>query len=219
MGSPPHTRGIQLGGVHQPKPGGITPAHAGNTCYGIIICAHRRDHPRTRGEYRSRFRSRSRSRGSPPHTRGILKDSQRSYTPMGITPAHAGNTQRNLLLQAARWDYPRTRGEYVQTMVLGADNKGSPPHTRGIHFVEKSRPVSLGITPAHAGNTQWNIHEDRENRDHPRTRGEYFRFSLRTSDVSGSPPHTRGIPGMPGRSRSYPGITPAHAGNTRHCTW
>ena len=51
MGSPPHTRGIQLGGVHQPKPGGITPAHAGNTAAGSAAAAAAGDHPRTRGEY------------------------------------------------------------------------------------------------------------------------------------------------------------------------
>ena len=155
------------------------------------------------------------SQGSPPHTRGIPQPVPQPQPQPGITPAHAGNTEGFPKIIHANGDHPRTRGEYVQTMVLGADNKGSPPHTRGIHFVEKSRPVSLGITPAHAGNTQWNIHEDRENRDHPRTRGEYFRFSLRTSDVSGSPPHTRGILVIVHGNQMQDGITPAHAGNTR----
>ena len=214
MGSPPHTRGIQLGGVHQPKPGGITPAHAGNTCYGIIICAHRRDHPRTRGEYRSRFRSRSRSRGSPPHTRGILKDSPRSYTPMGITPAHAGNTCRRWFLGRTTKDHPRTRGEYILWRRAGPSLSGSPPHTRGILNGTYMKIGKIGITPAHAGNTSDFRSALRTCRDHPRTRGEYSSLYMVTRCKTGSPPHTRGIPVVRQAVNVAHGITPAHAGNT-----
>jgi len=49
---------------------------------------------------------------------------------------------------------------------------------------------------------------------HPRIRGEYSKSSAMRPSISGSPPHTRGIP-IPRRLRHHlAGFTPAFAGNT-----
>ena len=50
--------------------------------------------------------------------------------------------------------------------------------------------------------------------DHPRPRGEHL-WTMRVSvGRSGSPPPTRGTPGIAPKRRIVPRITPAHAGNT-----
>ena len=56
MGSPPHTRGIQLDSLEAAQKDGITPAHAGNTPFLTAPMRSCRDHPRTRGEYMERRR-------------------------------------------------------------------------------------------------------------------------------------------------------------------
>ena len=74
-GSPPPTRGIPMVSAKQTGCIRITPAYAGNTLRVWTWHHTIRDHPRLRGEYMSgvcfsRFGS-----GSPPPTRGILKNS------------------------------------------------------------------------------------------------------------------------------------------------
>ena len=74
--------------------------------------------------------------------------------------------------------------------------------------------ASMGITPAHAGNTRIALVRDAGYRDHPRACGEYSVLDLVYLTPLGSPPRMRGI------RRKYPmklqqiRITPAHAGNT-----
>ena len=91
-GSPPHTRGILLSDPDIRRSGGITPAHAGNTCGNKMSFRPIRDHPRTRGEYERCFFYQCQGKGSPPHTRGILYTEIQRMIFFGITPAHAGNT-------------------------------------------------------------------------------------------------------------------------------
>ena len=79
------------------------------------------------------------------------------------------------------------------------------------------------IIPALAGNTVVCNGDVYDNKDHPRSRGEYMPALIRTSFLIGSSPLSRGIPPLlrctPWRAR----IIPALAGNTyleeapRHC--
>ena len=71
---------------------------------------------------------------------------------------------------------------------------GSPPHTRGKEGGGHPLHKLHGITPAHAGKRNSDIHAYLNGRDHPRTRGEK---SLRLICVAG-----------------LTGITPAHAGKS-----
>ena len=156
--------------------------------------------------------------GSPPHTRGIREGCVLSRARCGITPAHAGNTRTRRIRRMSWRDHPRTRGEYLISSAYLTSLVGSPPHTRGIHKMISIDTLGKGITPAHAGNTYSVLHCCRPDRDHPRTRGEYFAFSLIASLYSGSPPHTRGIRANINHYSTSLGITPAHAGNTRSGT-
>ena len=47
-------------------------------------------------------------------------------------------------------------------------------------------------------------------------RGEYFVIFEDAEYLLGSPPHARGIPGSDTEKSSFPGITPACAGNTEN---
>ena len=112
------------------------------------------------------------------------------------------------------WDHPRTRGEYRRFRGTRSQSRGSPPHTRGILSDIKRRCSSIGITPAHAGNTCTQKKQARQIGDHPRTRGEYLTQTIVVMIYPGSPPHTRGIPISTEATAPAVGITPAHAGNT-----
>ena len=92
---------------------------------------------------------------------------------------------------------------------------GSPPHTRGILIGCLVLDGVLRLTPAHAGNTHRLPDKHLHIRAHPRTRGEYAERDLGVTSDVGSPPHTRGI--LMGETFKYvaPGLTPAHAGNTK----
>ena len=152
--------------------------------------------------------------GSPPHTRGILCNVVNDCRPLGITPAHAGNTATFSASVTAMWDHPRTRGEYLAATSLSNSRWGSPPHTRGIRVELDRLDVVKGITPAHAGNTFQYTSSGHFSKDHPRTRGEYELSTYVYAKDKGSPPHTRGILANNLPCTYYSGITPAHAGNT-----
>ena len=162
--------------------------------------------------------------GSSPHTRGAL----------GV----------HLLVEAARWDHPRIRGEHSTTLWLyraafriipayagstvepdtyDEDQEGSSPHTRG--------------APYPSASIHW------PHQDHPRIRGEhhyglefgneYVRIipayagstaspSARPMSREGSSPHTRGAPnaahGKPSGLRDHPRIRGEHSLPYRHPT-
>ena len=70
--------------------GGITPAHAGKSPVYDLRDRFYEDHPRTRGEKACCSHiSLSRS-GSPPHTRGKVRNTEQKLHERRITPAHAG---------------------------------------------------------------------------------------------------------------------------------
>ena len=75
-GSSPHTRGLRSGSARRFQGLGIIPAHAGFTCYDHVREARQRDHPRTRGVYRSGGVGGAATDGSSPHTRGLHTQDQ-----------------------------------------------------------------------------------------------------------------------------------------------
>ena len=131
--------------------------------------------------------------GSPPHTRGIPLISTVPGAGDRITPAYAGNTRRKGKTQWKKSDHPRIRGEYNKRNGNNHSSRGSPPHTRGIPFIESSLCFTARITPAYAGNTFASISSGFPFVDHPRIRGEYTRYVASSVMPVGSPPHTRGI--------------------------
>ena len=152
-GSPPHARGIQFKKMHKAATGGITPACAGNTTTSWCGISGSGDHPRMRGEYFRDGYIAACEEGSPPHARGILRSSRPALTWPGITPACAGNTDRDRVFFVPGRDHPRMRGEYARCDMNILDETGSPPHARGIPQGSVLALNPLGITPACAGNT------------------------------------------------------------------
>ena len=152
-GSPPHARGIPCFSQNSRHRNGITPACAGNTSAMSSQSAACRDHPRMRGEYAFGLGAEEAGRGSPPHARGIRVSVPFTSSGSGITPACAGNTMTSWFLSTANRDHPRMRGEYTKTRIHDLEERGSPPHARGIRLGSHSQLSQHGITPACAGNT------------------------------------------------------------------
>ena len=159
---------------------GITPACAGNTRLGYSPGEGYGDHPRLRGEYFDNPSKLVQIAGSPPLARGILVMSDDGITPIGITPACAGNTSSAFSASCFAWDHPRLRGEYCCAKSLTSTISGSPPLARGILPEAVSDLQPPGITPACAGNTYSYLHIPISFRDHPRLRGEYSSQTIAT---------------------------------------
>ena len=215
VGSPPHTRGIRRRRANALSSSGFTPAYAGNTNH---IHTHKRScqvHPRIRGEYAIRHAEDKAREGSPPHTRGILRDDVVVAETLGFTPAYAGNTRTADSKSACGGVHPRIRGEYKIFSVEECTKGGSPPHTRGIQINVLECGEIRRFTPAYAGNTVPVDTQALTAWVHPRIRGEYSILPIYAVCISGSPPHTRGILRIRGFGSSWPRFTPAYAGNTR----
>ena len=172
--------------------GGITPAHAGNTERCERKAGKPRDHPRTCGEHPGRRRTVCPPRGSPPHMRGTLSDASKTACTGGITPAHAGNTGSEWLLNFFHGDHPRTCGEHASYHQNNIFMLGSPPHMRGTLCDGQPLEMVPRITPAHAGNTLIYTFIISRFQDHPRTCGEHACGLLDRNGFIGSPPHMRG---------------------------
>ena len=91
-GSPPPTRGLRLRLMYFSGLRGITPAHAGTTWIANRQKYLLWDHPRPRGDYQVNPEVYIRFLGSPPPTRGLLKENAGETWSNRITPAHAGTT-------------------------------------------------------------------------------------------------------------------------------
>ena len=91
--------------------------------------------------------------GSPPRMRGKLKDALNSGSLVGITPADAGKTRRQVRKRTDVQDHPRGCGENVNKFSADFKNIGSPPRMRGKRYRMKLCSMCDGITPADAGKT------------------------------------------------------------------
>ena len=173
LGSPPHMRGTPDKPAFNAFSLRITPAHAGNTSPISIAGSAGRDHPRTCGEHMVRTACARRGLGSPPHMRGTQRQSRCAPYMERITPAHAGNTEKTANNESSGKDHPRTCGEHFRRFPSLSCPVGSPPHMRGTQSVVNEKQGSLGITPAHAGNTRVAGEQYALRGDHPRTCGEH----------------------------------------------
>ena len=70
--------------------------------------------------------------GSSPLSRGIPYDKRRTMVEGGIIPALAGNTPFPTPLCHPEKDHPRSRGEYLLTLLSPPRCQGSSPLSRGI---------------------------------------------------------------------------------------
>ena len=110
-GSPPRMRGKGPARGWRSIQKGITPAHAGKSPRALRRPGGRRDHPRTCGEKWVMVRIVTEFWGSPPHMRGKGRFEVFISKPLGITPAHAGKSLRDVKSVLQLPDHPRTCGE------------------------------------------------------------------------------------------------------------
>ena len=153
LGSPPRMRGKPNLAIDQICLSGITPAHAGKTCYHVLIHCCFRDHPRACGENSTLLRKLGGKWGSPPRMRGKRHPAHYKADNAGITPAHAGKTCWRLRRAWAWRDHPRACGENFSHQKQRAGIPGSPPRMRGKPAALDAENPEFGITPAHAGKT------------------------------------------------------------------
>ena len=133
---------------------------------------------------------------------------------IGLIPAHAGKTCRELFTLPYCEAHPRSRGENWGRRSFRGRLAGSSPLTRGKQPFLPCRHGSFGLIPAHAGKTWfWDCMKTMGGA-HPRSRGENARTTHREHDGWGSSPLTRGKPqGLDGLL-TVGGLIPAHAGKT-----
>ena len=152
-GSPPHMRGTAVMCACIISKHRITPAHAGNSRLRLGSPSSGKDHPRTCGEQCFTRAAVPCARGSPPHMRGTVPPCSVQTGPPGITPAHAGNSDRHRHRCCILKDHPRTCGEQKEILCPSTCTAGSPPHMRGTVQDIVSNGNAVRITPAHAGNS------------------------------------------------------------------
>ena len=151
----------------------------------------------------------------PPRVRGkgLCKDFH--LCDVGITPACAGKSEKQVPFLPPYQDHPRVCGEKSQPAVRRSCAKGSPPRVRGKGHSEPGGAGGGGITPAYAGKSMGALIADAAERDHPRMCGEKTSASSLFNTAAGSPPRVRGKELRVETCFSHDGITPACAGKRR----
>ena len=134
-----------------------------------------------------------------------------------ITPAHAGKSCGCGRIPQGRADHPRACGEKTPVRFYENGVPGSPPRMRGKGVKARYERVAVGITPAHAGKSQFPGPSPALPRDHPRVCGEkYFRPRWLPCTV-GSPPRMRGKVIAAAEGARTRRITPVYAGKRGRC--
>ena len=192
-GSSPLSRGIRVPVWKPTFSVRIIPALAGNTGCQNSRGAHRRDHPRSRGEYSPNSAPSGTNSGSSPLSRGIPASARSLFVLIRIIPALAGNTGPGITKVPGVRDHPRSRGEYCTYTTINGVLFGSSPLSRGIQPFTKNDSYTFRIIPALAGNTLPKVSAFKTNRDHPRSRGEYLCAKSQGIYSRGSSPLSRGI--------------------------
>lgn len=84
-----------------------------------------------------------------------------------------GNMESCCQKRQQKWVHPCIRGEYNLLGQAPAGGKGSPPHPRGIFFLNHFLLTDNRFTPASAGNIFLYFLHSLYSWVHPRIRGEY----------------------------------------------
>ena len=111
---------------------------------------------------------------------------------LGITPACAGNSRLSGSSMGVFSDHPRVCGEQTNASMPSLGKVGSPPRVRGTAIPGSSFEVTVGITPACAGNSHRKGGGSSCEWDHPRVCGEQSTTVSGMTTSRGSPPRVRG---------------------------
>ena len=113
-GSSPLARGTLLPGFRALTPVGLIPARAGNTSYHFRRFEGCRAHPRSRGEHAWLPRVSRALWGSSPLARGTHTAISGARRGVGLIPARAGNTIKDIRKNINNGAHPRSRGEHAR---------------------------------------------------------------------------------------------------------
>ena len=213
-GSSPLTRGKPRTDACARRGGGLIPAHAGKTPWGVYMSVRFGAHPRSRGENAKTRRDRQNASGSSPLTRGKRLPGLQMIERPRLIPAHAGKTVGLRAGGDAHPAHPRSRGENNRGNRSPARPLGSSPLTRGKHAFAGVDRWSARLIPAHAGKTPAGTHSARASKAHPRSRGENSAYAPGVARLAGSSPLTRGKHTLQISLTTFVGLIPAHAGKT-----
>ena len=147
--------------------------------------------------------------------RGTANEVTTSTTTDRITPACAGNSRASPKYRIILKDHPRVCGEQHFLAHHQRQYLGSPPRVRGTVSVRAGNSITVGITPACAGNSSIFKGTGCDHEDHPRVCGEQPNYGPWYYAKEGSPPRVRGTVIVRHTFLRCPGITPACAGNRR----
>ena len=149
-------------------------------------------HPRSRGENFIVTGTERFTAGSSPLTRGKQANEDLRPAPLGLIPAHAGKTIKQVKVVHGAEAHPRSRGEnLVSTSVLPGVT-GSSPLTRGKPDGGEEVAAHGRLIPAHAGKTSGTRSRPSPSPAHPRSRGENDEDGGAGALDDGSSPLTRG---------------------------
>ena len=213
-GSPPQVRGKPYITEIEKRLSRITPAGAGKTGNSYLRLCPFWDHPRRCGENGRQVCLLRCKLGSPPQVRGKPAVRRDTTSMLGITPAGAGKTNKELGEGAKIRDHPRRCGENFDNGGKKSQAAGSPPQVRGKQFLMMETAATTWITPAGAGKTVPVFGHRAHNRDHPRRCGENGQRLTAAIRQLGSPPQVRGKQLAIALSGHRLRITPAGAGKT-----
>ncbi len=149
-------------------PGGIIPAHAGQTDDVRLRRHEHADHPRACGANAVIRPSNRSGHGSSPRMRGKHGRVLIIRGVLRIIPAHAGQTTRRTRVVSCGTDHPRACGANCKRHEFARREHGSSPRMRGKHVEGQGCWRGRRIIPAHAGQTVFTGMLDMVNADHSR---------------------------------------------------
>ena len=214
VGSSPLARGLPLTVLPAAFTTGIIPARAGFTPRAIGLPKITTDHPRSRGVYGRGVFEDGLAVGSSPLARGLRLFPRVSGRGRRIIPARAGFTIRDKDYLTGSADHPRSRGVYLRIVGVATEGGGIIPARAGFTDNNMTKVIATGIIPARAGFTSRVASIFEDPRDHPRSRGVYYKSVVKNCGGQGSSPLARGLLRGTDRLVADEGIIPARAGFT-----
>ena len=171
---------------------GIIPAGAGLTYFSLSELKYKWDHPRGCGAHALKNWMAFVISGSSPRVRGSHCGTSLPEVLLGIIPAGAGLTSRQMTQRNGSWDHPRGCGAHSIFLIPYKSIMGSSPRVRGSLLTLEERKATHGIIPAGAGLTPPVRFVRHNYGDHPRGCGAHSFFLSTESKKLGSSPRVRG---------------------------
>ena len=172
-GSSPHTWGIRSSFLLHDPDFRFIPTYVGHTCVIFPPIWETTVHPHIRGAYGHRPGNQSGKCGSSPHTWGIQFGVAFFHRHVRFIPTYVGHT----FYRRDGWPHgsvhPHIRGAYYLHSFSHPLNRGSSPHTWGIHTGRQTVGKGNRFIPTYVGHTKTAEENCGNCSVHPHIRGAY----------------------------------------------